>query len=183
MIKWTEDILLLYCIVSWEGKVIQYIWKSLLPSVIARHSLYSFQELRTRGRNDQVGLRYSVVFIFREETVFLIPLLWKRSQWSPPGFQASNLSQPCEQWWGLFVEVKKQGQHEMQLPPPPPISQAPETWLYDGLVLAIQAVVQLLFLLRITNFTRKNKPSREKAMWICGCALLWSSVVEEAARL
>lgn len=58
-----------YCIVSWEEKVIQYIWKSLL-SVITRHDMDSRQELRMKSKNDQVGLRYSVVFIFHEETVF-----------------------------------------------------------------------------------------------------------------
>lgn len=66
---------LTYCTVSWEGKVIQYIWKSLLLSVIMRHSWDSFQELRMKGKNDEVGLWYSVLFIFHEETVFLILLL------------------------------------------------------------------------------------------------------------
>lgn len=41
---------LTYCTVSWEGKVIQYIWKLLLLSVIIGHSLDRFQEVRMKGK-------------------------------------------------------------------------------------------------------------------------------------
>lgn len=93
------------CTVSWEGKVIQYIWKWLLLSVIMRHSLDSFQELRTKGTNDAVSLQNSVLSIFHKKTAFSIFLFWNMSQWSL-WLSEFSLSQLGVAVRGFFVEVK-----------------------------------------------------------------------------
>lgn len=153
------------------------------------HSLDSFQELKMKGKNDEIGLCYSGPFLFHEETVFIILLLWPRNCLrGVSGFQSvQSFSALCAMMSLCWEWISEQGPCEMQLCAP---SLVPQTQFYDWIMLTTHAGVdvtcsaelELFCLLRVRRF--KKESLKERAQ--CESMLkhyFQCRVAEEAAQL